>query len=152
MGNSSSAENNSGSPATPPASEQQQMSYMQMAKAGYQQLVNAIIRPPRCQYDENTMMGPKSFPFCGREFQRSDFVIENTRKLKIRCSKWEPIPANRPSEKLPCVIYMHGNSSGRPEALTVISLVLSIGATLLTFDFTGSGQSDGDYVSLGTLL
>lgn len=44
---------------------------------------------------------------------------------------------------------MHGNSSSRLEALPQLSLVLHIGATLLTFDFAGSGQSDGEYVSLG---
>jgi len=44
---------------------------------------------------------------------------------------------------------MHGNSSARPEALTIISLVLSLGATLFCFDFCGSGLSDGSHVSLG---
>jgi pimeloyl-ACP methyl ester carboxylesterase len=44
---------------------------------------------------------------------------------------------------------MHGNSSARVEALPQLSLVLSLGATMLAFDFTGSGQSEGDYVSLG---
>jgi len=44
---------------------------------------------------------------------------------------------------------MHGNSSSRLEALGSLSLVLSIGATLLTFDFAGSGMSEGEYVSLG---
>ena len=125
------------------------MSYYQMAKAGYQQLVNAIIRPPRCDYEENTQLGPKAFVFCGRHFQRTDFIVRNKRGLKICCSVWEPTSADRPDPILPCVIYMHGNSSGRPEALTIISLVLSLGATLLTFDFTGSGLSDGEYVSLG---
>jgi alpha/beta superfamily hydrolase len=44
---------------------------------------------------------------------------------------------------------MHGNSSARVEALTQLSLVLSLGAQLVSFDFTGSGKSDGEYVSLG---
>ena len=44
---------------------------------------------------------------------------------------------------------MHGNSSSRLEALPQLSLVLHIGATLLTFDFAGSGMSGGEYVSLG---
>jgi alpha/beta superfamily hydrolase len=44
---------------------------------------------------------------------------------------------------------MHGNSSARVEALTQLSLVLSLGATLVSFDFCGSGRSDGNYVSLG---
>lgn len=44
---------------------------------------------------------------------------------------------------------MHGNSSARVEALPQLSLVLSLGATMLAFDFTGSGHSEGDFVSLG---
>ena len=39
--------------------------------------------------------------------------------------------------------------SARVEAVPQLALCLSIGATCLAFDFTGSGQSDGEYVSLG---
>lgn len=131
------------------ASQAQQMSYYQMMKAGYQQLVHAIIRPPRCEYDPATTLGPTEFSYCNRRFKRKDFVIKNSRGLKIQCCMWEPIESDRPNALLPCVIYMHGNSSGRPESLTVISLVLSLGATLCSFDFCGSGLSDGEYVSLG---
>ncbi len=60
---------------------------------------------------------------------------------------WEPV--ERPNDVLPCVIYMHGNSSGRVEAIPQLALVLSLGATLVAFDFAGSGHSEGDYVSLG---
>jgi len=109
-------------------------------------LVNAIIRPPRCDY-EIVQLGPKSFLFCGRPFRRRDFVLRNSRDLAIVCSMWEPV--HRPNPVLPCVIYMHGNSSARLEAIPQLSLVLSLGATLVTFDFCGSGLSDGEYVSLG---
>ncbi len=44
---------------------------------------------------------------------------------------------------------MHGNSSCRMEGLSSLSVVLSTGACLLSFDFSGSGQSDGEYVTLG---
>ena len=44
---------------------------------------------------------------------------------------------------------MHGNSSARLEGIPQLTTVLSLGATLLSFDFSGSGQSEGDYVSLG---
>jgi pimeloyl-ACP methyl ester carboxylesterase len=60
---------------------------------------------------------------------------------------WSPVV--RPNDILPCVIYMHGNSSARVEALPQLALILSLGAILVAFDFTGSGQSEGDYVSLG---
>ena len=31
----------------------------------------------------------------------------------------------------------------------MLSLALTLGATLVAFDFAGSGQSDGEYVTLG---
>ena len=94
-------------------------------------------------------MGPRLFEFAGKQFQRIDFELLNPRGLKIVCSIWEPTPECRSNKVLPCVIYMHGNSSARVEALTQLTVVLSLGATLVSFDFTGSGKSDGEYVSLG---
>jgi pimeloyl-ACP methyl ester carboxylesterase len=44
---------------------------------------------------------------------------------------------------------MHGNSSARIEALPQLALCLGLGATMMAFDFAGSGQSEGEYVSLG---
>ena len=122
------------------------MSYWQMAKAGYQQLVNAIIRPPRCNYMKDHL-GPSSFRLGGKTFERSDFELRNPRGLKLVCSRWAP--SERSNDVLPCVIYMHGNSSARLEGIPQLTTVLSLGATLLSFDFSGSGQSEGDYVSLG---
>jgi hypothetical protein len=130
------------------AKEPEQLSYWQMIKQGYQELVNAIIRPPRCKY-ETSQLGPKSFEYLGKSFHRIDFELNNPRGLKIVCSMWEPTPECRPNPVLPCVIYMHGNSSARLEALSQLSLVLSLGATMVSFDFAGSGRSEGDYVSLG---
>lgn len=123
-------------------------SYYTLIKNSYQALVNAIIRPPRSTYDVN-QLGPPRFKFCGRTIQRTDFTLINSRNLKIVCSLWEPVDADRPSPVLPCVIYMHGNSSSRLEGLSALSLVLTLGATLLAFDFAGSGLSEGEYVSLG---
>ena len=134
-------------PVVPPPGEQPP-SYYQMIKQGYNDLVNAIVRPPRCRYEVHHL-GPRLFDFAGKKFQRIDYELLNPRGLKIVCSLWEPVPECRQNKVLPCVIYMHGNSSARVEALTQLSLVLTLGATLVSFDFTGSGKSDGDWVSLG---
>lgn len=126
----------------------QKKSYYTLIKQSYQALVNAIIRPPRCSY-EMSQLGPCSFNFCGKLFERHDFCLRNPRGLKFECSMWEPVLKDRQNSIIPCVIYMHGNSSSRLEALPALSLVLSLGASLLSFDFSGSGKSEGDYVSLG---
>ena len=44
---------------------------------------------------------------------------------------------------------MHGNSSARLEAIPQLAMVLSLGICLVSFDFTGSGLSGGEHVSLG---
>lgn len=126
--------------------EDTRMSYWQMAKMGYQELVNAIIRPPRANYTLDNL-GPQEFSFGGKTFARIDYDLQNERGMKICCSHWQPV--DRAASQLPCVIYMHGNSSARVEAIPQLTLVLSLGCTVLAFDFSGSGQSGGDHVSLG---
>lgn len=50
---------------------------------------------------------------------------------------------------MPCVIYMHGNSSCRLEALDAVPYLLPSSISLFCFDFAGCGLSEGEYVSLG---
>jgi pimeloyl-ACP methyl ester carboxylesterase len=69
------------------------------------------------------------------------------RGLNLQCSHWEPV--ERTSDRIPVVIYMHGNSSARVEVLPQLSYLLSLGLAVFSFDFAGSGKSDGEYVSLG---
>lgn len=140
-----------------------QPSYWQMIKMGYNELVGAIIRPPRAEY-LTTHLGPPSFEFCGRAFQRRDFEVVNERGQRLQCSHWEPVeypveeeddqqqqrnPKEQRTGSLPCIVYMHGNSSARIEALPQLSLCLSLGITLVALDFAGSGRSEGEFVSLG---
>mmetsp|Transcript_16477 Transcript_16477/g.25631 ORF Transcript_16477/g.25631 Transcript_16477/m.25631 type:complete len:590 (+) Transcript_16477:71-1840(+) len=121
-------------------------SYVQMAKSGYQELVNAIIRPPRCQYREEHL-GPPAFSFLGKRFTRTDFTLCTQRGLNLQCSHWEPV--ERSSDRIPVVIYMHGNSSARVEVLPQLTCLLALGVAVFAFDFAGSGKSDGDHVTLG---
>ncbi|CAN0334893.1 unnamed protein product, partial [Laminaria digitata] len=88
------------------------------------------------------------FDFVGKGFKRIDFRLFNERGHVLECSHWQPRGWRR-ADQLPCVVYMHGNSSARVEALPQLSLALSLGATLVAFDFAGSGRSEGEYVSLG---
>jgi len=126
--------------------QQKKLSYFQMAKLGYQELVNAIIRPPRADYKMEAL-GPPAFTFCGKRFTRTDFTLKTKRGVNLECSHWEPV--ERITDKIPIVIYMHGNSSARVEVLPQLSYLLSMGVAVFSFDFAGSGKSDGEYVSLG---
>lgn len=130
------------------ASETERLSWYATAKLGYNTVVNAIIRPPRARYSERDL-GPIEFEFRGRVFRRSDMEVRNGRGMRMLCSHWEPAPFNRPRPLLPCTIYMHGNSSCRVGCLENLEVVLAEGSTMFAFDFTGSGLSEGEYVTLG---
>jgi len=92
-------------------------------------------------------LGPPAFTFCGKRFTRTDFTLRTKRGFNLECSHWEPV--ERTTDRLPVVIYMHGNSSARVEVLPQLSYLLSLGVAVFSFDFAGSGKSDGEYVSLG---
>lgn len=46
-------------------------------------------------------------------------------------------------------MYLHGSSSCRLEVKSVLEHLLRYDVTVFCFDFSGSGMSEGDYVSLG---
>lgn len=57
-------------------------------------------------------------------------------------------PPRRLRHPRPCVVYLHGNAGGRLDGQEALP-VLAAGFTLFTYDASGSGQSDGDYCTLG---
>ncbi|TYZ66051.1 hypothetical protein PybrP1_011350 [[Pythium] brassicae (nom. inval.)] len=137
-----------------------QLSYWYLVKHGYNELVHLIIRPPRAQYALEDL-GPARFAFGSAQFERRDFEVVNERQQTLRCSHWLPVAPSDSTrtksggsdgsdpQELPCVIYLHGNSSCRVEALSVLRTCLASGLTVVAFDCAGSGQSDGEYISLG---
>ena len=66
----------------------EKMGFYQMAKLGYQELCNAIVRPPRSNYPLSAL-GPEEFMFCDTKFIRKDFGVVNERGLLLECSIWK---------------------------------------------------------------
>ena len=139
---------------------------MKAVKEGYEEFVSAIIRPPRLGIEfqsflKNNLMkteraeysierlGPRIIRNGNKSVERKDLELENKRKLTLQCSWFEPTKDCRTKEKLPCLIYCHGNSGSRLDALDCASLLLPCNITLFCFDFSGCGLSQGEYVSLG---
>ncbi|KAL3913736.1 MAG: hypothetical protein SGILL_006371 [Bacillariaceae sp.] len=149
-----------------------------MAQQGYEQLVNAIIRPPRADTYTINQLGPSEFTFLSQRFRRDDveLVTKNTthpspddnnnnddfvpQPLKMKASIWTRAEDDDTEEKKQqnggdddkrtMVVYLHGNASARVEVLSNLSFLLAQGVFgVCSLDFTGSGKSDGDYVSLG---
>ncbi|KAG7363092.1 alpha/beta fold family hydrolase [Nitzschia inconspicua] len=148
---------------------------IEMAQQGYEQLVHAIIRPPRADKYTVNQLGPSDFIFLKQRFRREDVELttKNTthpspdnkddfepQPLKMKASIWtrvdEDLLADEKKQndgvddKKTMVVYLHGNASARLEVLPQLSFLLAQGIFgVASLDFTGSGKSDGDYVSLG---
>lgn len=106
-----------------------------------------IIRPIREIYKPEIDLGPSSFILKGKVYKRNDFQIQNTRGLNLECSWF--VPKFSDKENFPCIIYCHGNCGSRCDALEIAKALLPIGISVFTLDFSGSGLSEGEYVSLG---
>ncbi len=100
----------------------------------YDDLWKAVIRPNRDEYKEEDL-GPEKFQINHKFYKRTDFSITNKRNLKLMCSFWEPFDEEREYVRLPCVVYLHGNSSSRCEALAEIKYLLPLNITVFAFDF-----------------
>ncbi|KAK9078469.1 hypothetical protein SSX86_002526 [Deinandra increscens subsp. villosa] len=113
-----------------------------------EQLINFIIRPPRAEYEPNNDLLDQEFMLKKKWFQRKDIEIVNSRGDVLKCSHYLPIvsPEGKP---LPCVIYCHGNSGCRADASEAAIILLPSNITVFTLDFSGSGLSGGEHVSLG---
>ena len=56
---------------------------------------------------------------------------------------------DRSAETMPCVVYMHGNAGNKMEGLAYLDKVLPLGINFCSFDFSGCGNSEGEWVTLG---
>lgn len=112
-------------------------------------LMQMIIRPQRSQYMSDSAENNKVKEVGGKKFVKKIFQIQNEKSQKLSCMLYEPIAEERPSEKMPVVIYMHGNAGCRLEAEAYVPLLLTQGINVFAFDFSGCGQSEGEYVTLG---
>ena len=121
---------------------------MKIFNNSYDILWKAIIRPTRDNYQDKDL-GPEKFEINGKFYKRTDLCLLNKRNHKLQCSFWEPFDEEREYPYLPCVIYLHGNSSSRCEAVAEIRYLLSLNMTVFAFDFSGCGRSEGEYISLG---
>ncbi|CAN0286887.1 unnamed protein product, partial [Discosporangium mesarthrocarpum] len=126
-------------------------SALDLARSGwYNKLVMAIVRPPRCTYSQGDLGQETVVVGSGLSMRRVDFVVQNRRGLRLVCSQWRPSFVEDTSA-LPCVVYLHGNSSARVDIIKtkLLSVLCTARCTVVAFDFSGSGMSEGEWVTLG---
>ncbi|CAE7435940.1 yqkD [Symbiodinium sp. CCMP2592] len=125
----------------------EKVSWTAFLSESYDLLWKLFIRPPRSEYLISDL-GPSKFRIHSRIYCREDFHLTNGRGMQLACSIFGSYP-KKPMASTPCVIYLHGNCSSRAEALDVLQVVLEKNFRLCCMDLSGSGQSEGEFISLG---
>lgn len=113
-------------------------------------LWNHVVRPPRAWYDVKAL-GPKVFHLSGVKAVREDVELRTPRGIRLQCSHYRPVPVgdDEVPAPTPIVVYLHGNSSSRLEALQILRPLLVQRIAVFCYDAAGCGLSEGEYVSLG---
>mmetsp|Transcript_23773 Transcript_23773/g.63992 ORF Transcript_23773/g.63992 Transcript_23773/m.63992 type:complete len:472 (-) Transcript_23773:1387-2802(-) len=124
--------------------------FWHVARVTYEKVLKLVLRPPRAMYSVG-QLGHQSFSFQGFQYVREDFSFTNKRGMKVQCSMWDVLAASSAGAQeaevhKPCLVYLHGNASCRLEAMKQLSMALSLGASLVTLDTSGSGLSEGEYI------
>lgn len=112
---------------------------------GYDKAWKVFIKPESFPYEMGAL-GPKIFLIGENQLTREDFNVTNKNHHNMVCSVF--LPENHTENTL-CVIYLHSQTGCRLEGLTIRDRCAEIGVALCVFDFSGCGNSEGDYVSLG---
>ncbi|CAD8154764.1 unnamed protein product [Paramecium octaurelia] len=99
-----------------------------------EKLWKPIVRPPRHCYHLKDL-GNDLFKIKDTITKRTDFEIYNNRNQKLQCSLFEPI--NMQGNPHPCMIYLHGNSSSRIEAFTIIEYLIPANISVCGIDLSG---------------
>lgn len=110
----------------------------------YEEVYQSIIRPYREVYSSD-LLGTQAFKISEKEYERQDLMLKNSRDQILQCSFYY----QKVSVPLPCVVYLHTHSGSRLEALPILQTLLPSNINIFTFDFSGCGNSEGEYVSLG---
>jgi pimeloyl-ACP methyl ester carboxylesterase len=109
--------------------------------------VNGLIRPPRKEYDPNSLAVELAVEDFGT-FGRFPVAFRNSRSQLIVGSIYHS-KAFSPFTGGPCVVYLHGNASSQLEGQFLVPNLCPHGIFVFCFDFAGCGCSGGEYISLG---
>jgi pimeloyl-ACP methyl ester carboxylesterase len=106
-----------------------------------------IIRPPRSNYQPIPDGAASAIQDReGNAVMRKEVHLKSRTGTKL-VGAFLTCPGN-PGGR-PCVIYMHGNASNKSEGEEYAKDLVMLGIDLFCFDFSGCGNSGGDFVTLG---
>ena len=115
-------------------------------KSQFEEAINLFIRPPKHEY-ESEELGKNSLKIKNVTVAREDLSLPNSDQKTLQCSFFRILDEN--TNPRPCIIYLHCNAGSRCEVLPLLSYLVTININVFSFDMSGCGHSEGDYVTLG---
>nr|CCA23748.1 serine protease family S09X putative [Albugo laibachii Nc14] len=133
---------------------------LKLLAAGYDKIISSVIRPECSVYDVSVLGADEFQHACNHtrsgntstmSIRHKTFTITNDRMQSLVCSHWQiyPNPDSSVPSRTPCLVYLHSNIGSRVDVLRIRNIVLECYMSVMAFDFSGSGQSDGAYVTMG---
>jgi hypothetical protein len=114
---------------------------------------NCIIRPPRSKHSPKDDFSELEFEYEGKVIEGESicFQVLNPAKQKLVCSIVYPKGMNFKENDGAAIVYAHGNASNFSEIGLLVYFLnnLSPKICFVGFDFSGCGNSEGEYVTLG---
>lgn len=96
------------------------------------------------------MEAPKRFYVQDGVALHQRLEIETKLGHRLACSHLIPEKASKASTPIPCIVYAHSHGGSCLEGRFLIDLLVPKGISVFLFDFSGSGQSTGSFVTLGS--
>lgn len=114
----------------------------------YEHAIQAIIRPPRKTYEQDSL-GPSVFSIkADCNFRRIDQQIRHGTDIIELSIFMNYDPANPNYIPPNLILFCHCNASNRLECMQYLEF-LPFNYAIAGFDFIGCGNSEGDYITLG---
>jgi pimeloyl-ACP methyl ester carboxylesterase len=120
--------------------EMREASLMESARRA----ISVIIRPPRAEYE---LADLTSIPI-DDEQPLIPIAFKNRRNQLLIGSFYTSGSFEKEARHC-CVVYLHGNIGSQKEGRFLVPYIAPRGISVYCFDFSGSGLSGGEYVSLG---
>ena len=107
-------------------------------------LFDVSLRPPRATYDlDKTICAIEGRN--GELYVRKDVIFDNGDNIKLYGSLWYEHKSPNPTS---CIIFLHSLGMNQFECVNIVPFLCTSDLAIFSFDFTGSGLSDGDTIPL----
>jgi pimeloyl-ACP methyl ester carboxylesterase len=116
-------------------------------RANANRAVGVIIRPPRARYALESLT-PICYDYPQPPIPLIPLAFKNRSGVNLFGSFYISGAFNN-EQVHRCVIYLHGNVGSQQEGRFIVPYLAPRGISVFCFDFSGSGRSGGDFVTLG---